>query len=280
MLTGVVRVQTIATTCPELNVTSMNLTTSDNHTQGDHNDCGGGNDDESSSDEQSMSSQCDAFQAVMALTNGFVASCPANFFESGAVIVLTNGTAVVPPVVPTELPVLPPLSTACAAVLGVSAPRPPATTAPVALVAAAVTLSGYTAETFTPPLRAGFVTAISTMLNVDAADIAITHVKNASAAAARSRRAVLAASGSGVTVEFTVAAPTTEAVSTTSTDISALSTTDAAAFTVALQSQGLSDVTDVQAASAPVQVAAPSGAACTTATATLALIAAGFVVAA
>ena len=118
------------------------------------------------------------------------------------------------------------------------------------------------------------------MLNVDAADVAITHVKNASAASQRSRRAVLAASGSGVTVEFTVAAPTTDAVATTSTDISALSTTDAAAFTVALQSQGLSDVTAVQAASAPVQVAAPSGAACTTAAATLALIAAGFVVAA
>jgi hypothetical protein len=258
-------------------------TTKDNHTDGgNHTDCGGGNDDGNNgngnngggNDDDSMSPQCDAFRAVMDLTLGFAGSCPANFFESGAIVVLTDAAAVTPPVIPTELPVLPPLSKACAAVLGVAAPRPPPTTAPVALLSAAVTLGGYSAETFTSELRTGFVTAVSTMLNVDAADVVITSVKDAPAAARR--RQLLASSG--VVVEFTVAAPTADAVATISTDIGAMSTTDSAAFTTQLRSAGLSDVTAVEAASAPTQVAASSGAAPTTAAVALALLAAAFVV--
>jgi hypothetical protein len=121
----------------------------------------------------------------------------------------------------------------------------------VALVSAAVTLSGYTTATFGRALRAAFVTATAATLNIDAADIEITGISDA---AARRKLA-----STGVTVAFTVAAPTTASVTALSMSIiRALSTSSAAAaFTAQLQSAGMTAVTAVELVTPPQQVAVP-----------------------
>jgi hypothetical protein len=267
------RTQTIATTCPELNVTSMNVTRDRNKGEQQLDDCGRPDDSSSSSsDDVSISPQCDAFKAVLELQTGFTGACPANFGTDGSITVLTTGAAIIPPPNVTDaadVPSLPKLSASCARVLGVTllpAPPPPprraaATAAPVALVKAGVKLGGYTAATFTPDVRTGFITATAAMLNVDPADIVITNVTDAPAApAAASRRRkllVASSSGGGVTVEFTVAAPTVESVAEMSNAITEMSTTNAEAFTEQLQTAGVTAVTAVEVTSAPREVAAP-----------------------
>jgi hypothetical protein len=271
------RAQTIATTCPALNVTSLDMSRNSSKHDGEqqqqqHDNCGHRGDGGASSsssdnndDDASISPSCDAFKAVMDLQAGFAGACPANFGVDGSVTVLASGAALVPPPNVTDaadVSSLPKLSPSCARLLGVALPPPrAATAAPVALVKAGVKLGGYTAATFTPDVRAGFITATAAMLNVNPADIVITNVTDAPAAAPATRRAMLVAPGGGVTVEFTVAAPTNESVADVSNAINDMTTTNAVAFTAQLQTAGVADVTTIEATAAPREVAAPPPAA-------------------
>jgi hypothetical protein len=199
-----------------------------------------------------LSPQCDAFfELFESLTNNrtLAQSCPANFGADGSVAVLSSFAATQAP------PIRLPLSRGCSAALGL----PPATTSPVARVAAAVTLAGVTAAQFTPALQAAFTTATAAALNVSTSDIIITSVTDAAAAppppARRRRSRQLRDAAPGVTVAFTVAAPTTESVATLSDSIDTLSTTQAASFAESLQAGGVA--TSGVAAAARTQALTP-----------------------
>jgi hypothetical protein len=127
-------------------------------------------------------------------------------------------------------------------------PAPPSVTAaPVAVVSAAVGLSGYTAASFGASAQTSFTAAMAAVLSVNTADITITGVTDWTPAAGR--RHLLTG---GVQVQFTVKAASSTAATALSTAVAAATTTNASTFVAALQSQGLTNVTAITQTVAPV----------------------------
>jgi hypothetical protein len=132
------------------------------------------------------------------------------------------------------------------AVAAIPAP-PTVTAAPVAVVSAAVGLSGYTAASFGASAQTSFTAAMAGVLGVNTADITITGVTDWTPTAGR--RHLLTG---GVQVQFTVNAATSTAATALSTAVAAATTTNASTFVAALQSQGLTNVTAITQTVAPV----------------------------
>jgi hypothetical protein len=192
-----------------------------------------------------LSASCTALNTMMSsgIPSFFATACPANVVNKAPVVLTTAAATTASVMTPFTL------STTCSALLGM----PVATANPTSIVAAAVTLSGYTKDTFTPVLQLGFETATARVLNVAPADVNVTGVTNAPAGSGRRLSTV------GVVVAFTVAAPSTASATTLSSSISALSTTNAATFASALQTGGMTQVTSasITMTTAPITAAHP-----------------------
>ena len=195
-----------------------------------------------------FAAQCPAL-ALLVMTGSFAKSCPANVGGTASAptpIVLTSSAATTPP------PLTPPvLDATCAAALNM-----PVAAAPVKLVAASVTLSGYTVDEFRGGVQTAFVAGTAKALGVAPADVTITSV---TASTAAGRRRLMAG---GITVAFTVAAPSAAAASTLSSSVSALTANGGAAYAAQLTAAGLSKVTaaGITVAAAPTVTAGPASA--------------------
>jgi hypothetical protein len=196
---------------------------------------------------EGLSTSCTALSTMLSDTDSFKSACPANYVSNKITVLTTAAATTAPAMTPFTL------SSSCSALLGM----PVATAKPVSIISAAIALSGYTTNTFTPVLQLGFVMATANMLDVAPADVKVTGVTNAPAASGRRLSAV------GVVVAFTVAAPSTASAAALSTSIGTLSSSNAATFASALQSAGMTQVTaaSITSAAAPVTALAPGSAA-------------------
>ncbi len=188
-----------------------------------------------------ISDSCDAFTTSIlgSSTASYAASCPSNYVK-GAVVVLNTAAATTEPNVQGF-----PLSAQCNALLDI----PAAVTAPAKFVTAGITLVGLTLSDVTPAMQLGFKTTTAAQLNVAPYDVTILDITGAAA-----RRHLTTA---GVTIEFAVAAASVTTANALSTSIQALTTTNAAAYTAALQSSGLPSVSSLALAAAAIVMSAP-----------------------
>ena len=138
-------------------------------------------------------------------------------------------------------------SSSATPVMACATPSPPPPSSTWVAVTAAISVVGYTVNTFGSSQQAAFAAVLSAQLYVPASSVQITSVSAATSAAGRHRRLHQAASG--VTVAFTVTATSSTAANNLAASITNMAVSPT--FVAALQSGGLPAASATALATAP-----------------------------
>ena len=136
--------------------------------------------------------------------------------------------------------------------LACALPSPPPPSSTWVAVTAAISVVGYTANTFGSSQQTAFAAVLSAQLYVPTSSVQINNVVDAASVVGRHRR-LHQASGSGVTVAFTVTATSSSAASNLAASITNMAVSPS--FVAALQSGGLPAASATALATAPNQPA-------------------------